>query len=286
MTEFTPVDDIANARRKKKNRQAFYTPLPLVNSMVELASNRHGCRALEPSAGDGRIVHALIEAGCPVDAYEMDEEMSSRCAEIGANMLGGDFLRSDPAGEYDLIVMNPPFQRGQAEKHIEHAYRHLSPYGILISVAPWNFRDLLRDCKLSLPRCTSATYEELAPDAFKESGAGVKTVLLFIDGPGDSSEVCGFSNNATANAALTIESDQVMADLAAVDFTEDGLRGIASQAIVDSGASCYGVNWTELSDHFRSTTQEPPSESPAAESAWTEPAPKKPAQRSLFNEDE
>lgn len=204
---FRPIDELGEARQRKKNRQAYYTPLALVDDMVELARIWPAARILEPSAGDGRIVHALRQAGAlDVDACEIDPIAWQRCADVGARMVGEDFLQYRPGQLYDRILMNPPFTAGQAKKHIEHAYRCLAPTGQIITIAPASLAADLAHCQLDLPGCQSATYEKLAPDTFKESGASASVLMVWIDGPAPTGESYGFSTHHTGRVLSRITS--------------------------------------------------------------------------------
>lgn len=259
---FRPIDELGEARQRKKYRQAFYTPLALVGDLVELARIWPAARILEPSAGDGRIVHALRQAGAlNVDACEIDPLAHQRCATIGARMVGADFLAYRPGQLYDRILMNPPFTAGQAKKHIEHAYRCLAPTGQLISIAPASLAADLAHCQLDLPGCQSATYEKLAPDTFKESGASASVLMVWIDGPAPTGESYGFSTHSTGSAALTIESTFGLYELTRQAFAPGlaeeraialrrELRRRACEELAQCGASCYGINWPELFAYF------------------------------------
>src|SRR6185437_15935603 len=249
---FTPIDEIKDARSRKKTRQAFYTPLSLVKLMVETSRIHSGALCLEPSGGDGRIVHAMIEAGGTVEACETDDAMHARCKSLGAKMVAKDFLAYGQGQRYDQIIMNPPFTRGQADRHIEHAYSMLKSHGELVSIAPNSVAERLHDCSLNLPGCSYAVYEVLPPETFKESGACPKTILVTILGDAPGGEVEGFSNGATNNVALTITSDKTFWDAAQeMRSSPDQLRSRFSREVGKLGGSCYGVNWDEVAKYIR-----------------------------------
>ena len=50
----------------------------------------------------------------------------------GYNVVDCDFL--EHTGEYDRIVMNPPFEKGQDIDHVRHAYELLKPGGKLVAI--------------------------------------------------------------------------------------------------------------------------------------------------------
>lgn len=62
------------AKAKKKDYQAFYTPSELAAHVVELADVKD-YTVLEPSAGEGALAQACVEAGCEnVVCVELDED--------------------------------------------------------------------------------------------------------------------------------------------------------------------------------------------------------------------
>lgn len=250
MEPFLPVDDIRDARSRKKRRQAFYTPLPVIETMLSSVRCAEGVRALEPSAGDGRIVHALLARGNVVHACEIDDAMYARCANFGVPMIGTDFLSLRPNPHYELIVMNPPFTGGQARMHIEHAYRFLRPHAELVAIAPTSMAAEIQAGALDLPGCQHVVYERLPAKAFAESGTGVETLMVWIDGPTPNRECCGFTNGPTANAVFTIDSDRDMHAAARQRPEPAALRTLAAKSICESGGSVYGVDWQDVADHF------------------------------------
>ncbi len=50
----------------------------------------------------------------------------------GYNVVASDFL--DYGGEYDVIVMNPPFEKLQDIDHVRHAFDLLTEGGRLVAV--------------------------------------------------------------------------------------------------------------------------------------------------------
>jgi hypothetical protein len=73
-----------------------------------------------------------------VDGYEIDPDNGNfLCLQNGTHGFSiGDFLASHSTETYDRVVMNPPFARNAAPKHVLHAYDFLKPGGRLVSVMP------------------------------------------------------------------------------------------------------------------------------------------------------
>jgi tRNA1(Val) A37 N6-methylase TrmN6 len=90
--------------------------------MVGLSGIGEGEIALEPSAGQGRIVRRLMARRAMVDAVDIDPE---NCKVLRAIpdircVSEQDFLEyaKVDAAQYDAVVMNPPFANNQDIKHI------------------------------------------------------------------------------------------------------------------------------------------------------------------------
>lgn len=184
----------------------FPTPAPLARQLVELAKVGLGMSALEPSAGTGRIVDALVEAGAAVVAVERDDKMRqalmTRSLDSVANMGRGgfftvaalerDFMHAgfgmDATERFDRVVMNPPFMKsgdGDHLDHVRHAFGMLKPGGILVSVLPAGvfFRKDKRHTAFRAWLEDSNYIYDLQPlpeGSFKESGTMIHTYRLKV----------------------------------------------------------------------------------------------------------
>jgi hypothetical protein len=70
-----------------------------------------GLHVWEPAAGSGKMVRALAQAGCTVEASDIAD--------------GRDFLQTPAIFNCDAIVTNPPYSR--AREFIEHAIKLMQP---------------------------------------------------------------------------------------------------------------------------------------------------------------
>jgi predicted RNA methylase len=172
----------------------FETPVELARALVADVHVRRGDVCLEPSAGTGRIVTALFEAGASrVHAFEIDERRSLALAEReGANLksvlvTNVDFMSVavlDP--QPDRVVMNPPFCKvglGNHLDHVQHAFEMLKPGGELISVLPISIKhrnDKRHAAFRTWYEGLGGEVEDLSPEAFRESGTLVRTCTLLI----------------------------------------------------------------------------------------------------------
>ncbi len=112
----------------------FPTPKPVVERMLSQADIKHGEQVLEPSAGNGAVADAIRRqhSGASLSAVERSHTLRDILAEKGHSVVGDDFLSH--SGQYDKIVMNPPFEDGAEIDHVRHAYEQLKPGGRIVSV--------------------------------------------------------------------------------------------------------------------------------------------------------
>lgn len=99
----------------------------------------------------------------------------------------GDFLQFNPGAVYDRIVMNPPFEDGQAIERVQHAYKLLKPGGILAAVMDEgaffhstrkaaSFRQWLGECGGVNERNPAGSFA--GDDAFRQTGVATRTVVI------------------------------------------------------------------------------------------------------------
>lgn len=129
----------------KKTFQFFPTPAELAGIVVARACV-DGQTVLEPSAGQGALARKCIQEGAQMlTMIEINPEHQAALYEIGGyegRLVFADFLlltpttiSLGPCAQFDRVVMNPPFTKGQDLKHIAHAFHHwLKPGGRLVSI--------------------------------------------------------------------------------------------------------------------------------------------------------
>lgn len=90
--------------------------------LVKWAGVKKRMRVLEPSAGKGNIVRELLAVGARVTAVEIDKARAAALDhEAVEHVHCGDFLAWAPQyapGDYDMAVMNPPYEHDQDRQHI------------------------------------------------------------------------------------------------------------------------------------------------------------------------
>lgn len=178
--------------------QLFPTPADLAARMVELAELGDGARVLEPSAGTGRLVQAVKDTGRSVHivAVEVNHALArtlnqqhSQAAPVdvpqAVEVIARDFMELKGGagadgciGQFDAVVMNPPFEGAADVRHIVHALRMVKPGGRLVAICANGPRQqaVLRP----LVEQHGGEWEELPADTFKAEGTGVRTALLAL----------------------------------------------------------------------------------------------------------
>jgi predicted RNA methylase len=166
----------------------FPTPPAVVARLLERADigpNEPRWTVLEPSAGSGALADA-IRAVLGVDliqCVEYNYNLAQLLKDKGYRVHCGDFLEWQGL-PFDRIVMNPPFEKGQDARHVQHAYSLLGKGGRLVSVMASSvkssqtyqkFRDWLAQ--------VGGEVEDLPADSFKASlrSTGTQCVLVTID---------------------------------------------------------------------------------------------------------
>lgn len=187
--------DSGSIENRQQSLQFFETPTALVERMLSILQSvaviLPESRALEPSAGHGRIALPLARIYSEVVAVEIDPDNASilrtraQTAALPVKVIEGDFIEQavNWMDSFDAVVMNPPFSGGQAMQHIRAAYDLLNPRGWLVAICEEGafFRkDLATQAFQSWLSDNDAEDETLDRDTFKESGTGVATRLLYV----------------------------------------------------------------------------------------------------------
>lgn len=187
-------DPVKKAERELKGKDIpgfFPTPRPAIEDMLDRADIQPGHTVLEPSAGKGDILDAIRERHPDAQAHALEYNATLRdiLQKKGHNVVGNDAL--DHVGQYDRIVMNPPFENGQDAKHVRHLYEnHLAPGGRLVAItsegpfsrsqkADQEFREWLES--------VGGVHEPMPEGSFAGNDAfrktGVRTRMVTIDKP-------------------------------------------------------------------------------------------------------
>lgn len=129
--------------------ECHVTPVAVADLLVCYLNPHREGSVLEPSAGTGNLIQALIDHGIPdeqITMVEKNHDLYNVCGdkfgwELGAS-YEADFLewsRShiEVGNTWDYVIMNPPFRK--VKPHLLAAARLLSEHGELIAIVPQSF---------------------------------------------------------------------------------------------------------------------------------------------------
>lgn len=117
-----------------KSHQFYPTPETVAQAAIELADIGPEDDCLEPSAGTGGLADYM-----PKDRTLCVEVSKLHCVVLeakGFRTACADFLSLAAGSQFSRIVMNPPFDQGRWQAHIEHAAKMLTPDGVLVAILP------------------------------------------------------------------------------------------------------------------------------------------------------
>lgn len=167
--------------------QLFETPPELSNRMAEMLDISPSDRILEPEAGKGSLIRAC-ENSKEITAIEINYQLCNylRTSYPEAKVICDDFLKLSPEdlGEFDKILMNPPFADSKDIEHITHAFKFLKKGGVLVAVAcegPFFRQDKKSTSFRDFLKSQNAEVIQLPEGCFKESGTMVRARLIKIE---------------------------------------------------------------------------------------------------------
>jgi len=182
--------------RKIKNLQFskipgyFPTPRAVIEKMIDYAfpilRNSEAYHILEPSAGSGAIVDVIKEKHpeSKIDVIEVNYTLREILESKGYALVGSDFMKFQKIGQYDRILMNPPFEGLQDVDHVIGAHALLKPGGRLVAImSPGAFFNSHGRAKAFRAWFEDMGGEciDLPANSFKESGTGVASKLIILD---------------------------------------------------------------------------------------------------------
>lgn len=189
-----------------KNFGEFFTPDDLAQRVIDRHTDgalAPGVTVLEPSAGKGALARVAAEAGAIVDCIEIQAGHAHELAltKLYRSVECRDFLQveppRDPARLYDVILMNPPFDKGRDCDHVRHAWKFLKPGGRLVAImsARAEFGDDARHKAFhAIVEEGEGTYGrdtkwfDLPERSFASVGTNVNTVVLSIRKPREAAQ--------------------------------------------------------------------------------------------------
>lgn len=182
-----PIKAKERALRGRKIEGFFPTPRPLIDRMLDVAQIKPGESVLEPSAGKGDILDAIRqrEPEAQTEAIEPVHDLRDIIQTKGHKLAGNDFLAHK--GQYDKIIMNPPFEKGADIDHVRHAYDQLKPGGRLVAImstGPFHRSDKKAEEFRDWLDSVGGEHEEnpdgsfAGSDAFRQTGVNTRMVTI------------------------------------------------------------------------------------------------------------
>lgn len=165
----------------------FPTPKETVEKLLEWADISENDRLLEPSAGAGHIADE-IKKNYPdniLHVVEYNASLRNILEKKGHNIVAQDFLEYKPTEKYDVIIMNPPFEKNSDIKHVLHAYENIKEGGKVIAImsehsffandaASKSFREFLEEKEGISQKLPEGTF--LSSD--RQTGVNTRIVVL------------------------------------------------------------------------------------------------------------
>ena len=144
-------------------------------SHVEDAGDKRYC---EPHGGHGDLAAYLPQERTTV--VELSPVNAALLKAKGFDVHCGDFLpfAERHYGQYDGILMNPPFEDGQAYLHTDEAIRCLVPGGVLVAIIPGSARAKIEDKWREL---ATVTHSETIIGAFEGVNVAVEIVTVIMN---------------------------------------------------------------------------------------------------------
>ena len=183
------IDNVILTGKTTKPEKFGYFPTPeaLASNVVELAEIEQGMTVYEPSAGSGNLCDEIAKYTDKANIFcnELQEKNVKTLVAKGYQVTTGDFMSMIPCGSFDVVVMNPPFEKQQDIKHVMHACSFLKPGGRLVAImsASFTFRSDKRSIEFREFVEQYGSFHNNPEGSFKSSGTGVNTVTVIIDIP-------------------------------------------------------------------------------------------------------
>ncbi len=158
----------------------FPTPSPIVAMMLGYADISPGQTVLEPSAGIGSIADSALSLGADVQCVEIRPSLCEILRLKGHKVEQADF--TDFSGQFDRILMNPPFERGADCSHVRHAFSLLKPGGKLVALMADSsafrngFSDWLETVHSESWQLPAGSFNCI--ESFNRTGVNVRIVII------------------------------------------------------------------------------------------------------------
>lgn len=162
----------------ERSHQFYPTPPEVAARAVSMANIQPNHTCLEPSAGVGNLAALMPQQTVCVEVAKL------RCDVLTARghiVEQADFLAWAAAARlagrlFDRVVMNPPFDSGRWQAHLEAASRLVRPGGRLVAILP---SGAANSARLDTPSDWAVTFPVKYDNAF--TGASVSVVIMVAE---------------------------------------------------------------------------------------------------------
>lgn len=173
-----PVETMAEPVIVDRATECHVTPLDVARRMVDYLGPQGDYLTLEPQAGTGALVSALLASGhsdCEICAVERHHKLASTVRRLGVPVIQECFLeyaeRVRGKVHFPRVIMNPPFSKARA--HIKAALSLMGQNGhqepaVLVALVP-----------ITSEHPDAELLEELPDDTF--STCCVRTKIIRIE---------------------------------------------------------------------------------------------------------
>lgn len=116
-------------------RQQIFTPIHIVNAMIDLIPYDDDTTWLEPSAGKGVFIRELIRRGVSpqkITAIEIDPILCTELSTLGCTVINADFFNCVLDSHFDVVIGNPPY----VIQDTRSPYYHKFVEGVIDNITP------------------------------------------------------------------------------------------------------------------------------------------------------
>lgn len=133
----------------------FFTRPETASLMAALLHPVPYAKYIEPSAGDGALVRAVVKhcPNCAVFACEVDAQWNTALQEFASCVLIGDWLKvAGPLeDEFDGCIANPPFGNGtDLDDHVRKMRWAVKPGGRMVMIVPAEYNPCISHAAIAL----------------------------------------------------------------------------------------------------------------------------------------
>jgi predicted RNA methylase len=177
----------ASGRGKRREGDEYLTPFNLASELTGLLAKEHGfdfgkSRVLEPSAGNGAFVSAVLEfwpRSSGVVAVEKNEKFRTALESLNPSQIViGSYEDFEPERKFDLIIGNPPYSL--AESHIRRMMGHVAPNGAVAILLRSAFLNSAKRAEFWSLYPPNWIYALVQRPSFSEGGSDSTEYSFFI----------------------------------------------------------------------------------------------------------